>query len=143
MTGLVQRAQQRVKRFVRKWDADIASARRSHGVLPPKVAVGPVVKFDSVILMSYWPHKISLCCVNAHTVNYLARRTGSGIETYAIFGGREHSGCDAFTNRVWRPLGIGCKLGRSGLTGTGKAGRWDIPFLEIEVGLARTGGSMV
>ena len=98
MTGLVHRAQQRVKRFVRKWDAD-SSARRFMAYCRKKWPWDPKAKYDSVVLMSYWAHKISLYC-NAHTVNYLARRTGSGIETYAIFGGK-----DTRVRRVYESFG--------------------------------------
>lgn len=98
MTGLVQKARQRVKRLAKKWDAE-SSARRFADYGRRKWPVASDGQRASVVLLGYFAHKISTYC-NAHAAHHLARRTDSGIETFAIFGGN-----DPLIRRVYHALG--------------------------------------
>ncbi len=94
MTGLIQRARERVQRFVARREAE-ASARRFVAFCQRKWPVNPAAREDSVVLLGYFPHKIATYC-NGHVANYIARRTNSRLETFAIYGRRDPLAREAY-----------------------------------------------
>ncbi len=106
MTGLVQRARQKVKRLKKQWDAE-SSARRFMAFCERKWPRASAPQGDAVVLMGLFAHKIATY-VNAHTAQALARRTGARIEAFGIFGGT-----NALVRRVYASFGAQLALDAS------------------------------
>lgn len=127
-----------MKRFVARREAQ-ASARRFMAYCERKFPQNPNAQKDSVVMLGYFAHKISSYC-NGHAANYIARRTNSRIETFAIYGRK-----DPLVRDVYHSFGANLGLDRSYAEGqreeiqkqadeifTGLKTKWDLLNLRYE-----------
>jgi len=84
MTGLVNRAQEKVTRLVKKWSAE-APARRFMAYARKRWPQTESAKRDSVVLVGLFASNPSIICY-AYTVNALAGKNHSRIECYQFLG---------------------------------------------------------
>lgn len=84
MIGFVNRARERVSRAARNWSQQ-APARRFMSFARQRWPHPPSADRDSVVLVGLFPSNPSIFCY-AYTVNALAEKFGSRIESYQFIG---------------------------------------------------------